>query len=147
MPFQITDEEKEKIEKLPKWAKDLVTRMGRVINLQESKINAIDAENPVSNVRIYKHNSEINLPNNSQVKYILRDSVMSHNDETYRNRNQFTVSVKDNIQSGENIQMLEIYSNDSLIIEHHSSNIIWIHPRNIIDSRFIGMDDIIEDGE
>jgi len=149
MSFQITDEEKEKIKKLPKWANDLITRMGRVIDRQESKINTMDTENPTSNVQIQKYGNDVNLPTDSHIKFTMPDSIMMSNRklETYNIRNEFTVSIKTNVRSGVNVQMLEIYSPESIVIENHASNVIWIHPRDVIDTRFLGMKDSIKDNK
>lgn len=133
----------DRLPNLPKWAQDMVTRMGRVINMNETRINELTMdENSDTNVSIAKYGGDTPLPKNSKIEFKLPDSLLKHDSKNYKERNTFQVSIVKDVYNGG--KLLEIYAESSMIVESHASNIIYIRPRNTVQGNFVGFEKDVE---
>lgn len=138
MKFNPTPLEEQRILTLPKWAQDLISRTRRVIAERENTIKELSTNEHSGRVAIYKTlRDNVNLPDNSEIIFNLKDSLMAaRDDKTYKEQNRFTAKIiKDVLTGGE---MLEIYSSGQMLVETHASNVMYVRPRNVIEPRFKG---------
>ena len=139
MPFKMEQNEIDRLPNLPKWAQDMVTRMGRMIDMQETRIDELTmTDDSDTNVSIVKYGADRPLPQNCKVEFKLRESRLRHNDKTYNERNNYTVSIIKDVYTGG--ELLEIYAEGAMIVEPHATNIIYIRPRNILQTSFVGFE-------
>lgn len=143
MPFQLTQTEIERVLHLPKWAQDVIVRMERMIKTQDKTIADLSIDDDmVSNVYIAKHGKDTPLPKNSRIEFILPDSMMTRNGTEYPEENRFTVKIADDVCTGG--KMLEVYSNESIMVESAGCNIINIRPLTTVYKNFVGFKDSLE---
>jgi len=143
MAFNMNQNEIDRLPNLPKWAQDMITRMGRMINIQETRIDELTmTDDTDTNVFISKFGADRPLPKNCKVEFKLPDSLLRHDSKNYKERNTFQVSIIKDVYNGG--QLLEIYAEGTMIVESHASNIIYIRPRNTVQGNFVGFE---KDGE
>ena len=136
MPFQMEQNEIDRIPNLPKWAQDMITRMGRIIDRQDTRIADLTMDtNANTNVSISKFGGDIALPQNTKIEFKLPDTVMTHNGREYKEHNTFTVSIMDDVCNGG--KLLEVHGYSSMLIESRATNVIHIRPTNRVYGNFV----------
>jgi len=137
----MSNELNDKIEKLPKWAKDLIVSKTRQIERLESKITDLTCDKVKSNVWTgSEFSGKTYFPHNSVVTFQLKDTVLKRGESLVSYCNEIAVRVVDDIETGGDALEINYSGDASFIIVPKVSNEILLRSAHAGRRGFVGFE-------